>query len=120
MASDAPLSDAHLSDLSDTEKMSHWILDDCHQLVSVSPDTWHQWCAAHADARVIGRECFNGIEIATLFQGIELCAAKGEPLTFLTFLRTCDGGGTVDFYSSWKEAQAGHAKAVAHFHQVWN
>jgi len=92
--------------------MNFYILDADHHVHRVSMEVWAKWFGDIATRRVaetgIGDTC-----VSTVFLGINhRFIGEGPPLLFETMIF----GGELDEqmwrYSSWDDAEAGHAAAV--------
>lgn len=95
----------------------HWILDEHHQPVLVDLMTWARWYegdgASMDHRRVAFTELAPGIEVSTVFLGIDHSFGFGDrPLLFESMAFTDYGGDQCDRYATWEEAEAGHARMV--------
>lgn len=65
------------------------------------------------DAKVVGKDFIKGVEVSTVFFPHNMNHRGGPPLVFETMVF----GGVLDDhqvrYSTWEEAEKGHAAAVA-------
>lgn len=67
----------------------------------------------HAD-RIVAKTLVGGTEISTIFMGLDHQYGDGPPLLFETMTFGLDGlDGVEQRYSTWAEAEAGHATTVA-------
>jgi len=86
-----------------------------HELVPVDLLTWARWFET-ANRHVAVDWPVPGIRVSTVFLGFDQSfpGQKGPPLFFETMIF---GGGELDEkqwrYSTWEEAERGHAAAVA-------
>ena len=88
--------------------MMFHILVDNRELVSVKPVEWTLWAATEWEKRIVGQE------IVTL-------NLMDQADIYISTVYTLDGkfetlyaGDVVEHYTSWAEAEAGHAKWVKH------
>lgn len=89
-----------------------YILGPGHIIVP-EPDmlTWARWHAT-ADRRVALDEVAPGIEVSTVFLGIDHGSGNGSPILFETMVFGDYGGGDTQRYATWDEAAAGHCAKV--------
>ena len=79
----------------------------------LEPDrfAWARWY--EAGNRVVARTMTNGgVEVSTVFLGLNHAWGDGPPLLFETALFTEAGSDVVDRYSTWAEAEVGHMEQV--------
>ncbi len=88
----------------------HYILDG-HEPIDVDLMTWAQWFE-HADRQVAHTE-FPGGRVSTVFLGLDHSFGSGPPLLFETMIFGGPEDGYCDRYTTWAEAEVGHAKAVS-------
>lgn len=73
--------------------------------------TWADWI--EGGERIVKQENISDIKISTVFLGLDHQWGKGPPLLFETMIF----GGELDMYqdrcTTWEQAEAMHAKAVA-------
>lgn len=84
------------------------------ELVPVDLMTWATWLQDNFTDRQVGRdELENGFEISTVFLGLDHNFGEGPPLLFETLVWNRQGD-EVDGarYSTYDEAEAGHARMV--------
>lgn len=97
-------------------KYGHWILDAEHRTVEVDLLTWADWL--EGNERCVGyTELAGGIvTVSTMFLGIDHnWSSKGPPILFETMVLGLDAediGGMMWRYSSWDDAETGHAATV--------
>lgn len=92
--------------------MMLYILEGTKAIPVKSQLEWAEWMAKHSN-RVLLDE-FGGVEISTVFLGIDHGLFGSEPLLFETMVFTdIEGGGTQLRYPSWNEAVEGHKALVA-------
>ena len=63
--------------------------------------------------RVASTTILDSVHVSTVFLGLDHQYGDGPPLLFETMIFGGDLDGWQDRYSTWEEAEAGHAKAVA-------
>ena len=92
----------------------HYILQG-RDVVPCNHPTWAEWFE-HADRRVAWTEVASGVEISTVFLGLDhnFCG-NGPPLIFETMVFWAEGplDGHTERWSTYQEAVAGHAMIVA-------
>jgi hypothetical protein len=75
-----------------------------------------QFEARHGDVdpwRVARTEITSGVYVSTVFLGLDHQWGQGPPLLFETMIFGGEHNGWQDRYSTWDEAESGHAKAVS-------
>lgn len=89
-----------------------YILDG-HAVVA-EPDLlkWAKWFDSDEHRRVAFDQ-IGDVRISTVFLGLDHRFGQGEPLLFETMIFGETSDGWSDRYSTWAEAEAGHARAVA-------
>ncbi|HMF88292.1 MAG TPA: hypothetical protein VK575_09445 [Gemmatimonadaceae bacterium] len=90
--------------------MRYFILDADKRPV---PTNMATWARTYKHERVALTEVTNGVDVSTVFLGVDhRFSSKGPPLLFETMVF----GGPLDQqcwrYSSWDDAETGHAAAV--------
>lgn len=74
---------------------------------------WARWFEENIDARRVTRTEFaNGSYVSTVFIGIDHAFGSGPPLLFETMVFGGRADGWQDRYSTWEEAEVGHAEFV--------
>ncbi len=71
---------------------------------------WGQWMDT-ADRRV-KLDKIGDITVSTVFLGLYYSFGQGEPLLFETMIFGGEHDDYQERYSTWEEAEAGHAKAL--------
>lgn len=91
--------------------MRHWILKG-HEPVEAGMMEWAEWFESAPNRRVAVTEG-GDYTISTVFLGVDhRFVGDGPPLLFETMVFDKDGGGDTYRYSTWDEAEAGHAAVV--------
>lgn len=75
-----------------------------------------QWATMfeNTDGRRVAFDSFEGVEVSTVFLGINHNWGEGDPLLFETMVFTdIEGGGEMERYFIWEEAVEGHNRIVA-------
>jgi hypothetical protein len=91
--------------------VGHYILKD-KTPVEVSLEVWAIWFGT-ANRTVDKTEVAPGIEVSTVFLGLDHSFGDGPPLLFESMLfDDYDSGHMTDRYSTWEEAEAGHRAMV--------
>jgi predicted RNA-binding Zn-ribbon protein involved in translation (DUF1610 family) len=74
--------------------------------------TWGRWCET-ADRTVARTAVAPGVEVLTLFLGIDHGWGAGPPLLFETMVcRDGEAGDAMERYSTWTQAEQGHQRIV--------
>lgn len=98
-----------------TRRMLWWVLDAQRQPVGVyDPMAWAVWASHQSEFPVaVGRIETEDFFVSTVFLGVDHNYGRGPPTLFETmaFDRTGKPVATVR-YSSWSDAEAGHAAMV--------
>lgn len=84
-----------------------------HEPVKTDYMTWAMWFEANQHARIVGRDTVNGVNVSTVFLGLDHNWGGGPPHIFETMIF---GGGFDQEtwrYSTWSEAELGHQAVVA-------
>jgi len=93
----------------------HYILES-KQAIPTDALTWARWFEANRETRIVKQGTLpNGLFVSTVFLGLNHRFGPGPPLLFETMVFPREGEydelGT-DRYSTWVEAEEGHAKMV--------
>lgn len=88
----------------------HYVLDG-HEPKPVDLMTWARWFEKHENRRVAKWE-EGGIEVSTVFIGIDHSFGDGPPLLFETMVFGGPLADEQERYSTWAEAESGHAAMV--------
>lgn len=106
--------------------MHHYILDDQHKAILVDMWVWAEWFE-HFENRQVAESFTEFHRISTVFLGLDHSFGNGPPLLFETMVFEREGVSQemfgkmhevfpdvdIDRYTTWEEAQAGHAGLVA-------
>ena len=71
---------------------------------------WAQWFE-HAD-RLVAHTVQGELSVSTVFLGLDHSYFTGPPILFETMVFRAGGSGETDRYSTWEEAEKGHAEMV--------
>lgn len=79
-----------------------------------------EWTEAMQDEEIrrVGYYESEGVEISTVFLGLDHAFGRGRLQVFETAALCREGVRIIDRYATWEEAEAGHAAAVAAFKAV--
>lgn len=88
----------------------HYILDEQHNAVECDLMTWARWL--EKGNRVVAKTTLPGCEVSTVFLGLDHSFGSGPPLLFETMVFGGPFDQEQDRYSTWAEAEAGHARIV--------
>ena len=90
----------------------YYILRD-HEAVPCDIMMWAKWLEDHRTKRRVAQDKIGEVRISTVFLGLDHSFGNGQPLIFETMVF----GGPLDQeevrYSTWEEAERGHAVMVA-------
>lgn len=88
--------------------MQKYILDDKHNPVPVDDvQQWGRWY--EVGDRHVGDDVIGNIRVSTVFLGLDHAFDHGPPLLFETMVFGGALDGEREQYSTWAEAEAGHA-----------
>jgi hypothetical protein len=91
---------------------AHYILDAQHRAVAVDYETWARWFEQGVDGRRVAHTILPSCEISTIFLSLDHQFGQGPPLLFETMVFGGSLDQECDRYSTWAEAEAGHAAMV--------
>lgn len=91
----------------------YYVLDG-HTAVPSDRHGWMKWLETRKgeDGWRVGRYVSDGIEVSTVFLGLNHNWGSGAPHIFETMVFGGPLDGEQDRYSTWEEAEAGHASIV--------
>lgn len=94
--------------------MNYWILNG-REPVQAELMAWSEWC--RTANIVVAKDEVNGYRISTVFLGLDHSFGDGPPLLFETMVFTGDDWGDLECerYSTYDEAEAGHAQMAAKY-----
>lgn len=87
----------------------HYVLEG-RRAVPVDLMTWARWL--EKSDRVVAITERDGVKVSTVFLGLDHSFGGGPPQIFETLVFEGDHDGDMDRYSTWEEAEAGHAAMV--------
>jgi hypothetical protein len=90
----------------------YYILDG-HKVVAVGLLEWGTWLETHRKERIVAKTMIGDAEVSTVFLGLDHRFGEGPPLIFESLIFGGVHDGEMEHYSTWEEAEAGHAKLVA-------
>jgi hypothetical protein len=74
---------------------------------------WNLWCnTADQQVRQVAVTEDGDATVSTVFSGLDLSFGRGPPLIFETLVFGGEMDGEMDRYSTWEEAEHGHAIMV--------
>ena len=87
------------------------------EVMAVSLLEWSLWMSKSTNDRVIGRDTIDGIEVSTVFLGLDhRWLGGGPPLVFETMV--FPDGDLIGRWSTIDEAEAEHDKIVAVYRAI--
>lgn len=90
----------------------HCILDADRNVVPVSLEEWGEWLNTPRNRRV-ANDLVGGVRVSTVFLSLDCSFDDGPPLWFETMIFGGPHDGYQDRCTTWAEAEAQHAKALA-------
>lgn len=76
--------------------------------------SWGRWFEANGAKRLVaGDKLDGGVRVSTVFLGVDHSFGGGDPLLFETMIFEGPHADYQERYSTWAEAEAGHARALA-------
>lgn len=76
--------------------------------------TWARWFEKADTARIVAKTTIDDADISTVFLGLDhRFGGDGPPLVFETMIFGGPHDGYQERYSTWDEAEAGHATSLA-------
>lgn len=92
--------------------LRHWILDDDHQPVGVGLLEWAKWFE-NGPRTVARTEIGDAVSVSTVFLGLDHSfGSNGPPILFESLVFGGPKDGAMERYSTWEEAEKGHAAMV--------
>ena len=96
-----------------------YILVDRKPIVAPSTVVWTKWL--EKENRYVANDEIGGIQISTAFLGINYAfSKKDEPLLFETLIKGGPLDGHTWRYSTWEQAEEGHAAAIKRVKTMFN
>lgn len=92
--------------------MHRYILENREPVLCPDLMTWANWFE-HDEPRRVGYTEFEGGHVSTVFLGLDHRFGDGVPLLFETMIFGGPHDQYQDRYTTWAEAEAGHAKALS-------
>lgn len=92
-----------------TGRPIYFVLKDKVPVPETDPE---KWVAAFMGNRQVAFHEEGGVQISTVFLGINHRRGEGPPLLFETLVFGGPRDGEIERYSTWDEAEAGHARMV--------
>lgn len=89
----------------------HYILDG-HKTVACDLLTWARWLDENNESRIVKKDTVGKSRVSTVFLGLDHSFGDGPPLLFETLVFEGPLEDEMDRYSTWEEAERGHAVMV--------
>jgi len=89
----------------------YYILKD-QKIVAVDLTTWAKWLEKNNANRHVKDEKIGDVRVSTVFLGLDHQWGDGPPLLFETLVFEGELDGDMERYSTWDEAEVGHAEMV--------
>jgi len=84
-----------------------------HKPVSSELAIWARSMESRGDERIVAKSSLKkNVSVSTVFVGLEHQWGEGPPLLFETMIFGGEHDGYQERYSTWEEAEEGHAEAV--------
>lgn len=90
--------------------MSEYAVLHGHEVRPVAMMVWARWFAKAN--RTVARTNIAGCEVSTVFLGSDHSFGEGPPLWFETLVFGGPYDGDMDRYTTWEEAERGHAAMI--------
>lgn len=87
----------------------YYILDG-HQPIKTNLATWAKWI--ETTKKYVVDELVGGVQISTVFVGLDHSFGRGSPLFFETMVFGGPLDGEQERYMTWEEAEIGHKRMV--------
>ena len=91
--------------------MKNYILEGKKPVAVEDILVWGQWF--ETAERKVGSDTIDGVQISTVFLGVDHNFGGGKPLLFETMIFGGERDGEQYRYSTWEEAEKSHKKIVA-------
>lgn len=95
----------------------HYILDG-HETVACDLLTWGRWLQENDEVRIVKKDTVGESLVSTVFLGLNHSFGEGPPLLFETLVFKGPLADEMDRYSTWEEAERGHATMVERVQEV--
>ena len=97
--------------MNETERPMYYVLDGKK---AVPVETVQEWAAQfQSSKRIVKQEMISDVKISTVFLGLDHSfLGVGPPILFETMIFGGEHNEYQERYSTWEEAEAGHAVAV--------
>jgi hypothetical protein len=90
----------------------HYILEG-QEVKPVDLMTWASWFEKNRTNRHVGNDTVGDVRVSTVFLGLDHSFGEGPPMLFETMIFGGEHDEDQWHYSTWAEAEAGHARALA-------
>src|SRR5262245_16847608 len=86
-------------------------IGDDHRVIKADVIAWGRWC--ENGNNIVAKDDVGGVHISTVFLGIDhRHYGKGPPVLFETMIFGGGFDGHMWLYTTWDDAETGHAMAV--------
>ena len=82
-----------------------------HDAVLTDSETWAKWFGQAN--RTVASDFIGDVRVSTVFLGLDHSWGNGPPLIFETMIFGGPHDQYQERYTTWEQAEAGHAKALA-------
>lgn len=94
-------------------KHDKYVLDGKKAVPEYDLLAWARWFEISNELRVVARTDFQGATVSTVFLALDhRFTSDGPPLIFETLVLGGGHDGAMDRYSTWEEAERGHAEML--------
>src|SRR5690349_6691621 len=101
---------------SEESKMMHYILQGKNAIEEPDLIVWAQWFQS-ANRTVKKTQVSAGVEVSTVFLGLDHSFGNGEPILFETMIFGGERDGFCERCTTYENAENGHALIVSEFSQ---
>lgn len=97
------------------KEKNHFILDENNKVIPANLLEWAEFLEDAKDKRIVNKTKINDYEVSTVFIGFDYNSLSDKPHIFETMVfnkKDKPYTNYCDRYSTWKEAEEGHQKAI--------
>lgn len=78
---------------------------------NIIPCSFDEWCLQWSDDKIVKKDKFGGVEVSTVFLGMDHSFRGSKPILFETMIFGGDHDGYQKRYETWDDALKGHLEA---------
>lgn len=95
----------------------HYILDENKQVVKADALEWARWLEDSKEGRRVCYDVTDHGTVSTVFLGLDHAWGGGPPMIFETLVIGGEYDGEMERYSTWQQAEDGHAAMLKRVHR---